>query len=105
MQVSNQNIKSHLFRELKNEKAFWSYSSPLESQMSDEDLIEKVIIHLEKNDIMLLFKMFPKSFIKKVWRERLVPQEPHYHTLNRYMAFIYFDIKNPDKYFKRYTLR
>lgn len=104
MAVSFSHIKSDLFRKLQDQNAFWSYSNPEPDDLSNPDLIENVIVHLDKSDIMLLFKLFPKRYIQKVWRERLVRQEPYYHSLNKYMAYIFFGIKNPDKYLKRYSL-
>lgn len=104
MAESFNHIKSDLFRKLQDQNAFWSYSSPEPHDLSDQDLIEKVIVHLDKSDIHLLFKLFPKRYIQKAWRERLVRQEPYYHSLNKYMAYIFFEIKDPDKYLKRYSV-
>lgn len=104
MAESFNHIKSDLFRKLQDQNAFWSYSSPELHDLPDQDLIEKVIVHLDKSDIQLLFKLFPKRYIQKVWRERLVRQEPYYHSLNKYMAYIFFEIKDPDKYLKRYSV-
>ena len=103
MIASREHIKSHLFKILQDEKIFWSYENPNEIELSDEALIENVLIHLDKNEILLLFKIFPKEFIKQVWRKRLVPMETYYHTLNRYFALVFFGIKNPDRYYKRYS--
>jgi hypothetical protein len=47
-------IKKDLFEKLLLSKAFWSYSSvSLEQQMSDEFLIEKVLLHLIMIDRMV----------------------------------------------------
>lgn len=104
MADSYNHIKLDLFRKLQDQNAFWSYSIPESAEISDSDLIENVIVHLDKSDIMLLFELFPKRDIQKVWRERLVSQEPYYHSLNKYMAYIFFGIKNPDKYLRRYSV-
>jgi hypothetical protein len=104
MADSFNHIKSDLVRKLQDQNAFWSYSNPEPADLSNSDLIENVIVHLDKGEIELLFKLFPKHYIQKVWRERLVRQEPYYHSLNKYMAYIFFDIKNPDRYLKRYSV-
>ena len=104
MNESFNHIKSELFRKLQDNKAFWSFTNFELSDISDSDLIENVIIHLDKSEIMLLFKLFPKRDIQKVWRERLVPREPYYHSLNKYLAYMFFGIKDPDKYLKRYSV-
>jgi hypothetical protein len=68
------------------------------SNLDDDRLIEKVMLHLDIEDINSLFGIYPKSKIKKVWQTRLCPLEPYYNGLNRLIAYIYFDIKKPDKY-------
>ena len=95
--------KKYLFGRLKKENAFWSYApaSVLLKNVDDDTLIEKVLLHLDIDDINRLFAIYPKAKIKSVWRTRLCPHEPYYNGLNRLFAYIYFDIKNPDRYIKR----
>lgn len=92
-------FKDKLFEELKTEGAFWSYSDVKE--IDDESLIEKVFIHLDMDSVERLFLIFKKSYVKKVWKDRLVRQEPYYHDLNHFIAAFYFNIKKPDQYIKR----
>ena len=94
--------KSLLFRRLQKENAFWSYESASVSlkNLDDDMLIEKVMLHLDIDDINRLFVLYPKARIKKVWSTRLCPLEPYYNGLNRLFAYMYFDIKNPDRYIK-----
>ena len=91
-----------LFKHLQKENAFWSYdpSSVSLKKIDDDMLIEKTLLHLDIDDINRLFAMFPKSKIKKVWRSRLCPLEPYFNGINRLYAYIYFDIRNPDRYIK-----
>ena len=95
-------MKSHLqkyyLKKLKEAHAFWSYDQAKINCVSDEILIENVLIHLDMDDIILLFQHYPKSIIKKVWLQRVVRQEPMYHNLNRLIAMLFFNIKNPDRY-------
>jgi len=94
--------KALLFRHLQKENAFWSYdlASVSLKNMDDDMLIEKTLLHLDIDDINRLFIMFPKTRIKKVWRTRLCPLDPYYNGLNRLFAYMYFDIRNPDRYIK-----
>ena len=100
MKASKQGKWNLLVRKLKNEHAFWSFEDPDPGLINDELLIEKVMIHLDLDDINLLFKLYRKDFIRKVWEENLVIQEPYYHGLNRFFAWFYFGIENPDEYLK-----
>jgi hypothetical protein len=93
-------IKNELFEKLLLAKAFWSYASVLPEQMSDEFLIEKVLLHLDIDDINRLFTIYPQKKVKQVWKERLCPLEPYYHDLNLLFARGYFHIKNPERYLK-----
>jgi len=78
--------------------SFWSFKVPQE--IPDEVLIEKTLIYLDLEDINRLFTLFSSKKIKHVWRNRLVPQDDYYHTLNKFLAWMYFDIKNPERYIK-----
>jgi len=88
-----------LFEKLRKKNAFWSYKNVKE--IEDDLLIEKVLLMLDIDDINLLFQIYNKGFLKKVWEERILRQEPCYHGLNRFFAWFYFGIKDPDKYIKK----
>ena len=92
--------KALLFKHLQKENVFWSYDPASVSlkNMDDDMLIEKVMLHLDIDDINRLFTFYSKARIKKVWRTRLCPLEPYYNGLNRLLAYLYFGIKNPDRY-------
>jgi len=98
MKANKQDIRNLLIEKLKNEHVFWSYEDPDPGIINDELLVEKVMIHLDLDEINLLFKIYNKDFIKKVWEENLLVQEPYYHGLNRFFAWFYFGIENPDDY-------
>jgi len=100
-------IKSSLLSSLKKMNAFWSYNSSgiSEKTISDEMLIEKSLIHLDIDEITKLFSIFPFKKIKEVWKNQLCIQEPYYHGLNTMLAYLYFDIKNPDRYLKTISKR
>ena len=100
-------IKNLLFRRLQKENAFWNYEPESVSieKMDDDMLIEKTLLHLDINDINCLFSIYSKEMIKKVWRTRLCPLEPYYNGLNRLIAYMYFDIKKPDRYIKTQSVK
>ena len=91
---------SELIERLKQEHAFWSYNIKNTDEISEDLIIEKVLIHLDIEDVIKLYHLFPKRKIINVWKNKLLPQESIYNSLNRFYAFWLFDIKNPDKYIK-----
>ena len=97
-QMNCEQLYKVLFDKLKNEHAFWSFENI--EQISDDALIASVLLHLDIDDIIILFKLFPKKKIQQVWKDKMLSQEPMYHGLNRLYAFLFFDIKHPDKYIR-----
>ena len=95
-----QEIKKDLYQKLLTTRAFWSYDMTGVEIIPDEMLIEKTIVCLGHKELQILFEIFPKKYIKKVWRERLAIAGDYYKIINYMMAHIYFDIKDPDKYMK-----
>jgi hypothetical protein len=95
-------IRAVLTDKLYRNKVFWSYDPTHKESLPDEMLIERVLLHLDLEDITSLFTLFRRSEIKKIWLEKMVSQEPMYHALNRLYAFLYFGIKNPDRYIRRF---
>jgi hypothetical protein len=97
-EVNKEQLKKILTEKLKRENVFWSFDQSSLSEIPDDILIEKVLLHLDIDDIKLLFRLFPEKEIKSVWKESMLSQEPMYHQLNRLYAFLFFEIKNPDRY-------
>ena len=98
-------IKNNLLTKLKQEHCFWSYAVENISDIPDDILIEKTLLHLDLEDIDQLFKIYSLRKIKRVWLDYLIPQEEYLHTLNRFFAWYYFKIKYPDRYIKSMTTR
>jgi hypothetical protein len=98
-------MRSYLTDKLKNESAFWSFDPTSLYEITDEMLIEKVLLHLDIDDVNILFKLFHKKMILKIWKEVILPQEPMNHQLNRLYLLLYFDIKDPDRYIHNYLNR
>jgi len=106
---SREQLKKNLAEKLQGERAFWSYEPVAPAEISDDLIIENVLLHLDIDEIKTLFTLFDKKRIKKIWKEKMLPQEPLYHGLNRLYAFLFFDIRDPDRYIrdavsKRYKL-
>ena len=91
-------LKIQLANKLIRNRVFWSYADVKADDISDEILIEKVLIYLDIEDINSLFLIYPYKFIKEIWRKEILIQEPFYHSLNLLLAFHYFHIKSPEKY-------
>ncbi len=97
-----QQIRIELTAKLHKIKAFWSYDPIRIKQIPEDVLIEKVLMHLDIEDVRLLFRLYSKKEIKQVWKEKMLRQEPGLNGLNRLYAFLFFDIKDPDRYIRDY---
>ncbi|MCH7658930.1 MAG: hypothetical protein IIB05_11515 [Bacteroidetes bacterium] len=95
------NIREQLIRELLKNRIFWSYKEPEPNSVDDAVLIEKTLIHLDIEDINKLFFLFPKVKIRSIWKERVVIRDAQYRSMNLLFAYLYFNLKNPDRYLKR----
>jgi hypothetical protein len=94
-------LKVQLADKLISNKVFWSYADVKADDISDEILIEKVLIYLDIEDINSLFLIYPHKIIRDIWRKEIVIQDPLYHSLNLLLAFLYFHIKSPEKYIQK----
>jgi hypothetical protein len=80
--MSKQQIKTELLRKLHDNHIFWSYDKNSCHTISDWNLIKFVMIHLDLDDIDLLFEIYPKSKIKKVWINELIIQGYYLKNMN-----------------------
>jgi hypothetical protein len=97
---NKEEIKSKLLKRLHENHVFWSYDKSSCQNISDWNLIKFVLIHLDLDDIDLLFKIYPKRKIKHIWLKELVTQGDYLKNMNLCFANIYFDIKHPVRYLK-----
>lgn len=97
--------KQELVERLKREHCFWSYREESVRDIPDDLLIEKTLLHLDLDDIDLLFRLYPYRKVKRVWLDCLVPQEGYLYTLNRFFAWYYFRVRRPDAYLKSMVTR
>ena len=88
--------------------AFWSYASVNPAEVSDENLIEAVLIHGNDPLKIRLFKLFSENKIRQVWEEKLVIQDLSLHSLNRKIASEFLHLSNPEHHiqeaYKKYNL-
>jgi hypothetical protein len=98
--MDSEQIHQNLLNKLHQEHAFWSYDPTRMEEISDDAFIGSVLLYLDIDDIINLFKLYPKRKIQQIWKEKMLSQEPMYHGLNRLYAFLFFDIKNPDRYIR-----
>ena len=99
-------LRHFLIEKLKEENRFWSYAPGFaDSDVPDEIIIEKTLVYLDLDEIKVLFELYGKQKVKRVWLERLVPQGEYLHTLNRFFAWFYFRVKKPDMYIKSMETR
>lgn len=103
--MSSADIRHILTEQLEQEHCFWSMRPQSVHDIPDDILIEKVLVYLDLADIDKLFTIFSPRKVKEVWLHHLVPQEEYYHNLNRFLAWWYFGIKQPDTYLKRMVTR
>lgn len=93
--------KRVLWRQLEQSGCMWSYAKN-PSSIDDGLLIEKALLYLEFEDLHKLCELYPMKQIQRVWRERLVSQGDYYGILNWLLAVMFFDIKKPNQYLRRY---
>jgi Plasmid maintenance system antidote protein len=96
-----QELKRKLIEKLHKANAFWSYANVFADNIPDEELIEKTFIILDLSDIALLFELYQRDYIRKVWREKMAVQGDYLFDLNVMVALYYFDIKHPEKYLRQ----
>ena len=99
------NIRQQLFRKLKKENCFWSYDVSKMKSISDEALIEYVLLYLDIDDINKLFPLFGYKKVKRVWLDRVAPQGEMFRAFNILYAWYYFGAKRPEAYVKSIETR
>lgn len=94
-------LREHLCKELVAKNAFWSYDITSYSTIPDDELIEKCFTILDIDDINLMFEIYPRKRLYKVWKERMAIQGEYLQMLNVMIAMYYFGIKEPEKFLAR----
>jgi len=102
---SHSDIKKYLEKRLIEENSFWSFEKSSCHNLSDWNLIKYVLIRLDLDDIKYLFQLYPKSKIKDVWLNELIPQGDYFLEMNICFALLYFGAKRPRQYVKTMETR
>jgi len=89
--------KQQLFNKLNGQHFFWSYEINSETDITDCLLIEYTLLYGDATDIIVLLNLVPVEQVKTVWEQKIIPAQ-NCKPLNYYLAKIFFDIKNPNKY-------
>ncbi|MBO4571362.1 MAG: helix-turn-helix transcriptional regulator [Bacteroidales bacterium] len=97
-----QSRKRAVLEKIKAAGGFWSYQG-IPEHLDDDDIIEAALVHLELEDLPMLQKIWSKSHLKRVWKERLVSQGKRMNILNYILAVKLFGVRHPDKYLIRYA--
>ena len=100
-----QDKRKQLLHKLKKENCFWSYDKSKMKSISDESLIEYVLLYLDIDDINQLFPLFGFKKVKRIWLDRVAPLGAMFRPFNILYAWYYFDIKRPDAYVKSIETR
>jgi len=93
-------LKAELFRQLTDDHAFWSYdpASVTLENASDEIIVYKTLRHLDVDAISLLIFVYGIPKIREVWEQTLAIEGQYMHRLNKFLAYAYFGIKNPEQH-------
>ena len=98
--MQKKEIKPYLIERLKQENCLWSYNQDSVKDMSDDVLVELVMLHLAIDEINLLFRMLPYVEVKRAWLENVVAQGERFYQMNIFFAWYYFHAKRPQSYIK-----
>lgn len=88
--------RNRLVRNMKEKNLFWSYGSATNPMdYPDEIVIETCLKYGTEHDMVLLLNCFERDIIRKVWEERIQPDN-RFRKLNHYLARVVFDVE-PDR--------
>lgn len=102
---ADKDVKRQLLSKLKKENCFWSYDVSKMKNISDESLIEYVLLYLDIEDINQLFPLYGFKKVKSVWLERVAPLGEMFRPFNILYAWYYFGAKRPEAYVKSIETR
>ena len=103
--MMSDNVREQLFRKLKEENCFWSYDVSKMKSISDEALIEHVMLYLDIEDITQLFALFGYKKVKRVWLDRVAPQGEMFRPFNIFYAWYYFGAMKMEAMLRRSKFR
>ncbi len=95
--------KETLFKKMQAQNIFWSYAAETSKDIPDSVFIEHILIYADVDEIKVLFKVFSKEEIKRVWDEKMVP-DSRYRRVNYYLAKFFFEIEDIEQYLTKKSL-
>ena len=98
-------IKQFLINRLKQKHRLWSYDNDSIQDISNDLLVELVMLYLDIEEIDMLFQLLDYKAVKKAWIENVVAQGERYYNLNYFFAWYYFHVKQPRRYVKAMATR
>ena len=100
--VDMQGRRRAVLEKVKAAGGLWSYQG-IPEHLDDDSIIEAALVHMELEDLPILYRIWSKSHLKRVWKERLVSQGKRMNILNYILAVKIFGVRHPDKYLARYA--
>lgn len=100
--VDMQGRRMAVLERIKAAGGLWSYQG-IPEHLDDDSIIEAALVHMELEDLPMLFQIWSKSHLKRVWKERLVSQGKRMNILNYILAVKLFGVRHPDNYLARYA--
>ena len=97
-----QKRKLGILKKVKAAGGLWSYQG-IPEHLDDDSIIEAALVHLDLEDMPMLFQIWSKAHIKRIWKERLVSQGRRMNILNYILAVKVFNVNHPDNYLARYA--
>ena len=91
-----------ILEKVKAAGGLWSYQG-IPEHLDDDSIIEAALVHLDLEDMPMLFQIWSKDHIKRVWKERLVSQGRRMNILNYILDVKVFNVNHPDNYIARYA--
>lgn len=89
-----------ILEKIKANGGLWSYDG-IPDKLNEDAVIEAALMHLELEEMPLVFKVWSRAHVKRIWKERLVSQGSRLGVLNYILAVKVFTINNPDQYLSR----
>ena len=94
--------KHSILEKIKSNGGLWSYDG-VPDNLDEDAIIEAALMHLDLEDMSLVFQIWSRSHVKRVWKERMVSQGGRLGILNYILAVKVFAVNNPEKYLSRYA--
>lgn len=98
-----QEKKAEVLAKVKDNGGLWSYREI--PNLSDDDIIEEALLHLDFEDMPMIFGIWNKAHIKRIWKQRLISQGKRLDILNTLLGIIFFQIHDIEKYLYNHAHR